>query len=592
MRSTAYGLLALVLELALARVALAWGGDLDPIPLWFGTASTTALALVADRQYRWPIILGGAVAGVALTALWLFGSPIGSLLGPIVSAVAEVTLAVFALERLIGRPLVINRTRRAFWVVLISASASSLGATIIVASVWSEMPNHRLDVWITWTLGHMIALTILIPLSTIHRVPLITPNHALRRVEAVFALLTLAGSSILSFKVSFQLVYIIVPGVLWLAIRFGPRLASPATLFVTIIATDLSGRGSGPFVNVGGEPVIQVQSFNLAIALCSLLAGGHAVRAWNDQQQLGAILRALPDAVALRSSTGRLEHAWVPSSLGPGIASLLSQSDTSDNPLDKITPGGTSPTRVQTADGLCLEHRSVSMEDGRQLHLYRNVTEQDHYESTKRELSLRLAKARQTEQARIGMLLHDGPMQTLSSISLLVGFVQQGLADEDSKRLALVERLTEEAIDDLRALADRLIPPSARDGELGSALLRYGQAAFEGRGINLAVDDSLDQRVRGPQAEALYLIGREALSNVALHSGADEVKIVLHATDGTAVLEINDNGSGFKRQTSDQSRHFGIQLMHDRVSEHAGSVRIENRPIGGVCVHVEMPYDS
>jgi signal transduction histidine kinase len=83
--------------------------------------------------------------------------------------------------------------------------------------------------------------------------------------------------------------------------------------------------------------------------------------------------------------------------------------------------------------------------------------------------------------------------------------------------------------------------------------------------------------------EALYRVAQEALANVARHSEATLVQIVLTTTDETVTLSISDNGQGF--DTTRQG-YLGVVLlsMQERMKALGGDVRIESAPGKGTHV--------
>lgn len=585
------GIVACTLFLVLAYGASRWGGDLLPVPVWFATASTVSLALALPRSFRWPVIVGGAVAGNLLSAFWIFDETLRSLLTPGLSVLLEIVFAVLALEHVLQDSRSIRRTKRALKILGIAILAGCLGATIATIETASPVINDPWTSWSRWALGDVVGLIILVPLALSYRVPLIVPRHTHFRLEAIVAFSATVASTVVSFNVDYQLVYVVLPAILWLAIRFGPRLASPAAMLTVMVGTYFSGLGSGPFIREGSDAILQVQGFALAVGICALLGGAHAVRAWDDQQQLGAILRALPDVIAVRDDHGELINSWIPADLAVAAQGVVEQTTSSDNPLGRIKPGQLRPTRIVSSDGSLFEQRVAEIDGGRSLYLYRDMTSQDRLDRALHAQKEEIARSRLHEQTRIGRLLHDGPIQELAAATLLIGLVKHDSGPEHAERLQQAERLTAEAIGDLRTMADLLVPPNARAGELGEALVHFGRVAFIDQEIVIQLEDSLSTPIAGDSAEALYLVGREALANVAFHSGASEVSIVLSDTTDGAILEILDNGSGLPGQSGDGTRHFGVQLMHERIEERGGELLICSRDDGGVSVLASIPTD-
>ena len=91
----------------------------------------------------------------------------------------------------------------------------------------------------------------------------------------------------------------------------------------------------------------------------------------------------------------------------------------------------------------------------------------------------------------------------------------------------------------------------------------------------------------------LLFIAREALSNVARHSGATRLALVLEESGADLVMRIEDNGRGFDAalHTGPDAlgRHQGLSNMRDRAVGMGGSFAIE-RPDGtGTRIIVRVP---
>jgi signal transduction histidine kinase len=94
----------------------------------------------------------------------------------------------------------------------------------------------------------------------------------------------------------------------------------------------------------------------------------------------------------------------------------------------------------------------------------------------------------------------------------------------------------------------------------------------------------------------LLFIAREALSNVARHSGATRTALVLAQDEDQLVLCIEDNGRGFDplRIPGPDAfgRHQGIGNMRDRAVGMGGTFAVE-RPDGpGARIIVRVPASS
>ncbi len=84
---------------------------------------------------------------------------------------------------------------------------------------------------------------------------------------------------------------------------------------------------------------------------------------------------------------------------------------------------------------------------------------------------------------------------------------------------------------------------------------------------------------------------QESLANVHRHAGASRVSVTLSYMPDRVLLDVQDDGRGFKpdgRSQSDGSG-FGLTAMRQRAEALAGAVYIESSPGEGTTIVVEIP---
>ena len=90
-------------------------------------------------------------------------------------------------------------------------------------------------------------------------------------------------------------------------------------------------------------------------------------------------------------------------------------------------------------------------------------------------------------------------------------------------------------------------------------------------------------------------VAQEALHNVEKHAAATNVVLTLSYLPDAVILDVYDNGHGFDLvgQAGRGSRQglggFGLQGMHERVTELGGSLSIESAPNVGTTITVALP---
>src|SRR5262249_47407002 len=151
------------------------------------------------------------------------------------------------------------------------------------------------------------------------------------------------------------------------------------------------------------------------------------------------------------------------------------------------------------------------------------------------------------ERQRLARELHDETGQTLTAILLGLKQVEEAKDSEDLKsRVAALREQVVETLQGVRRLAVELRPTALDDFGLVPALERLAETFAEQSGIAVDVHANLDSERLAPEVEtALYRIVQEALTNVAKHSGATRVGIVLTKREGIVSAVVEDDGKGF-----------------------------------------------
>ncbi len=89
----------------------------------------------------------------------------------------------------------------------------------------------------------------------------------------------------------------------------------------------------------------------------------------------------------------------------------------------------------------------------------------------------------------------------------------------------------------------------------------------------------------------LYRIVQESLNNALKYAQATMIDISLVKTSDDALqLSVKDNGVGMDVEAVDQSRHFGLLGMRERVQALHGSFNIESAPNQGTFILINVPF--
>ena len=228
----------------------------------------------------------------------------------------------------------------------------------------------------------------------------------------------------------------------------------------------------------------------------------------------------------------------------------------------------------------------------RQMHARQKLLEQHQNEITA--LNDCLMKAQEEERARIAGELHDGVLQQISSLAIVLGTVKRQIDSGSTKdKLGQLQKQLIQVGTDIRELSHQLHPALLQDDGLPAALCGYCEEFTKVRGIPVSceTDDHLKDLSPGT-ALCLYRIAQEALGNVAKHSKASKVEVRLTQTDGLVCLSISDDGVGFASDRARGSGGLGLINMRERVRQLSGTLELNSEPGRGTSIRARVRFPS
>ena len=208
-------------------------------------------------------------------------------------------------------------------------------------------------------------------------------------------------------------------------------------------------------------------------------------------------------------------------------------------------------------------------------------------------LNERLMKAQEQERIRIAGELHDGVMQEMLAVTMMLGTAKRRIAaDADAK--ATIGKIQDKMIrlgTDLRRVSHDLHPPALQEAGLPGALRAYCDEfrAGSGMAVTCEIDETARDLSRGA-ALALFRIAQEALGNAAKHAAARHVTVRVKRSNGAISLEVSDDGVGFDRTQLGGSAGLGLITMRERAGQLNGTFDVESAPGRGTTIFVTIPF--
>ena len=183
--------------------------------------------------------------------------------------------------------------------------------------------------------------------------------------------------------------------------------------------------------------------------------------------------------------------------------------------------------------------------------------------------------------------LHDDLGQTLSAIEANLVAVRPA-SEEQSERLEDCLLLVKDAISKVREMSQFLRPAMLDDFGLGPSLQWLSESFTQRTDIEVTTRVEFEGRVDPGIETHVFRIAQEALTNIARHSRATRVELILERAGENIRLTVMDNGGGFSGQ---RGRGFGLMGMRERMSSSGGTFDITSTT-SGVTVKAEAPIDG
>ena len=233
----------------------------------------------------WPGVFIGAFLANLLT-----GAPVPVALGIGVGNTLEAVLAVYALRRIPGFQVTLERLTDVIGLIVLAAGLSTMvSATIGVASLYlgGIVSSAQLgETWRAWWLGDLIADLLVAPVLLVWAGGQRRLRDPKRRVETLALAVAVIAASLLIFGGAagiptstgkFAQAYMFFPLLIWAALRFGQRGAITTAFTVSVIAVWGTALGHGPFVRPAlHQSLIALQAF-MGVAAATFLVLGASI---------------------------------------------------------------------------------------------------------------------------------------------------------------------------------------------------------------------------------------------------------------------------------------------------------------------------
>jgi PAS domain S-box-containing protein len=215
-------------------------------------------------------------------------------------------------------------------------------------------------------------------------------------------------------------------------------------------------------------------------------------------------------------------------------------------------------------------------------------------ETRLRALSAHLESVREEHSAKIAREVHDelGGVLTVLRLGLSLLETHLGDAQKTREKITSLVTLTQGAITRVRTISTSLRPAMLDQLGLIPTLKCHLKEFSTLTGIEheLSLPDYV--RLSPERSTGVFRIIQEALTNVARHADATNVKVQIRKYQGQLLVEVRDNGKGIVQAELRASKSFGIFGMHERSLFLSGELTIRGAKGGGTALVLNLPLDG
>jgi PAS domain S-box-containing protein len=595
-------------------------------PLWPGCAILVAGLLLVPINI-WPLLIPASFAGFAVADLQA-GISLSSIAWFIPGNTVEVLIAALGLRYCFDGVPRLNSVK--------ALARYSLFAIVLAPFAGAFLSAHGIgrDYWTSWKivfLSEVLAFVTVTPalLSWIRE------GHAwLRKPRAIHleGAMLIAGLVVVSYIVftvpensrSPALFYMLVPFLLWSALRFGWLGISTSLIAVTSLSIWGAVDGRGPFSNL--VPLTDPLPLQMFLVFASIPFVVLAAVA-EEHEQSAHLLRESEERFRLVASTAPV-MIWMAGT--DRLFTYVNQPwlEFTGRPVEAELGNGWAEGVHDEDRRRCMEiysqafgsRQSFAMEyrmrrnDGEYRWILDNGVPRFNrdgsfagyigscLDSTDRKLAeealasvgRRLIEAHEEERTWIARELHDDIVQRLALLAIELARCDQqtvGSVADVHEYLQHARQRVADLGNDVQTLSHRLHSSKLEYLGLAAAAKSFCHELSEQKNVRIEFKHSdIPTAISKEISLCLFRVLQEALQNAVKHSSDQNFTVEVHGTKEGISLTVSDSGIGFDWQDAMNRRGLGLISMRERLRLVNGELSIQSEPGRGTTVlaHVRL----
>jgi signal transduction histidine kinase len=201
------------------------------------------------------------------------------------------------------------------------------------------------------------------------------------------------------------------------------------------------------------------------------------------------------------------------------------------------------------------------------------------------QLTEQVLAAEQDERRRIALFLHDGPVQSLAGVALMLDasldLIRRGEHDQAREILDRALGRTRTTVGELRDLSFNLEPVALRDHGFAAAVDALAQTRGREHRIEVTLDVALIDALAEQTQAALYQIVREALEEAIRRGPPSRFDVAATAdVPGSLRLVIKDDAPTERRRRA-------LEVLGERARTLGANLTLDHE-VGGTTMCLEL----
>ncbi|MBX2992050.1 MAG: ATP-binding protein [Bacteroidetes bacterium] len=188
-------------------------------------------------------------------------------------------------------------------------------------------------------------------------------------------------------------------------------------------------------------------------------------------------------------------------------------------------------------------------------------------------------------RSRIARDLHDEIGSNLSSIAMASDLLkrQRGLGEKEQRKLSEISSVALDTVKDMKDIVWLIKPGNDSIDDLFLRMKDTAATLLEGCRYSLSFpNESVGRKVDLEWRQHVYLIFKEALTNIAKHARAGNVSIAVAVEGDNLAITIEDDGKGFNPASA--TNGSGLRNMQERADILKAQFTVAATPAGGTRI--------